>query len=321
VHVFPGEVELAEYTKTIDDLIVETGLATGNKSPAPSPSRRPARPALPLAHGLLDEHHFTDIWVAPFRDRRVVRQSLRHPLRRAPAVPRRKAAGVGSRARRAARRSNRHAFREPPTKELLARYEQEFGSRWRCNWRLRPTSPSPATAPTPARPAAVARNLFHRPVQAVFGVNIGALREAIHRQHETHQSLPDVMVEWAFCTSRWRAGSGGEPGIPPCELLEAQLNQELYLKVGPSFWCCNRMLPILGGPIATATPPHAQLTAWLESKMGYAPSFVAELPGKIALLSGKLGVEFDADKMLVEFLAGKAFSGARTCRRSAPCAS
>jgi len=67
-------------------------------------------------------------------------------------------------------------------------------------------------------------------------------------------------------------------GMPPCELLEAQLNQEFYLKVGPSFWWLHRMLPILGGPVATATPPHLQMTAWLESKMGYVPAFVAELP-------------------------------------------
>jgi len=52
------------------------------------------------------------------------------------------------------------AFREPPTKELLARYEQEFGSRWRCNWRLRPTSPSPATAPTPGSSCRRRANFF-----------------------------------------------------------------------------------------------------------------------------------------------------------------
>ena len=307
-HVFPGEVELAEYTKTIEDLIVETGLATRDQiSRALTVEKAGSAPLCLLRMGLLDEHHFTDIWsrhsgigvsfVNPYDiPASVLRLFPEEKLQEWEAVP------VGQRGD-----SVVMAFREPPSKELLARYEQECGVALEVQ--LAPPS-NIAFSRNRAYPRLVlppSREIFFTDQFKQFaGVNVSALRDAIHRQHESHQSLPDVMVDMGLLhepVARWIWAES--LGIPPCELLETQLNQELYLKVGPSFWWLHRMLPILGGPVATAAPPHGQLTAWLESKMGYAPSFVAELPGKIALMSSKLGVEFDADKMLVEFLAGK----------------
>src|SRR5206468_817941 len=62
-HVFPAEAELAEYTKTIEDLLVEEGLVTHEQIVQALRVEKAASAPLALWRmGLLDEKQFTAIW-------------------------------------------------------------------------------------------------------------------------------------------------------------------------------------------------------------------------------------------------------------------
>src|SRR6266850_40183 len=62
-HVFPAEAQLAEYTKTIEDLLVEEGLVTHEQIVQALRMERGASAPLSLLRmGLLDEKQFTAIW-------------------------------------------------------------------------------------------------------------------------------------------------------------------------------------------------------------------------------------------------------------------
>src|SRR5438552_8572866 len=70
-HVFPAEAELAEYAKTIEDLLVEEGLVTHqqivealrlDRPDRGSPSRSTSAPLPLLRMRLLNETQFTSAW-------------------------------------------------------------------------------------------------------------------------------------------------------------------------------------------------------------------------------------------------------------------
>ena len=62
-HVFPAEAQLAEYTKTIEDLLVEEGLVSHDQIvQALKIERGASAPLALLRMGLLDEKQFTAIW-------------------------------------------------------------------------------------------------------------------------------------------------------------------------------------------------------------------------------------------------------------------
>src|ERR1043166_1209936 len=61
-HVFPGEAELSEYTKSIEDLLVEEGLATREQIFDALKSGRGSAPFCLLRLGLLSEKDFTGVW-------------------------------------------------------------------------------------------------------------------------------------------------------------------------------------------------------------------------------------------------------------------
>jgi bacteriophage N4 adsorption protein B len=62
-HVFPGEAELREFKRTIEDLLVEEGLATREEIfQALKVEKGSSAPLALLRLGLLDEKSFTDVW-------------------------------------------------------------------------------------------------------------------------------------------------------------------------------------------------------------------------------------------------------------------
>ncbi len=307
-HRFPGEAELSEYTKSIEDLLVEEGLATRDQIfRALKIEKAGSAPFCLLRLGLIDEKHFTDIWAkhsrlgVRFLNPNAVAED---PLRKFP-----ESESLTRQALPFELRDHllRVAFREPPTSRELADLSRLMGigvqpflarpsnlafARDRAYPRLVLPPSRLATYTERFRQAADADGQF--------------FLEALGSQHARRQSLPDVMVDLGMLSAPDARRLWAETlDLPPSELPELTLNQERYFRVGPSFWWLHRMLPVNGERIVVAAPLHGRMMTWFTDKLGGEPKFIAELPAKVGLAARNLGVDIDPDQILLDCLAAK----------------
>ncbi len=307
-HAFPGEADLHEYTRTIEDLLVESGMATHEQIERAIQSEQGASAPLCLLRlGLLEERHFTSIWArhsglnVEFIDPHGIPEKLFRLMPEAQslhldAVP------VGERHGKVVM-----AFCEPPSKEQLVQLNQQFGVA------VQPVLARPSNL-TFARDRAYPRLVLppSRLVEATERLHRVAIvenqtfLEALSSQHTTRRSLPDVLVDMGMVTEPQARRVWSEiVGCAPVDSKECSLNQELYLHFGPVFWWVHRLLPITWDIIATAVPPHPAMTDWLARKMGAQAEFVADLPGHVELAAHTFGANVDPDQMLIDCLAAK----------------
>lgn len=306
-HVFPGEAQLAEYTKSIEDLLVEEGLATREQIFEALKLERGSAPLCLLRMGLLEEKHFTDVWskysrleirfVNPYE----IPQDL---LRKFPEKQ-----SLELEAMPIALRENHvlMVFREAPAKEQLEKLHQQFGLT------IQPFLARPSNIifcrdrgyPRLVLPESSLATYVDRFRQAA-GVETTAFLEMLGSQHLSRRSLPDVMIDRGMLSEPDARRLWAETlGLPAANLADLTLNQERYFRVGPSFWWLHRMMPINGERIATAIPVHRQLTEWMVTKLGSPSNYVAELPSKIELGLRNRGVDIDPDQILLDCLAAK----------------
>jgi adsorption protein B len=307
-HSFPGEAELAEYTKTIEDLLVEAGLVTREQiAQALQLEPSGSAPLRLLRLGLLGERHFTEIWARHsglperFVDPAEVPGTL---LRRFPETR-----SLELEALPVAQKAEHVlvAFREPPGEALVSNLERQFGK------------PVEAVLARPANIAFARDHAYARLVLApsrleacltrfhqAANASADAYLEALRSRHTSRQSLPDVLVDKGLMSEPQARRLWGEClDCFPCDSAEFALCAELYREIGPPFWWLHRMLPITWGTIATAAPLHPLLVEWLARKMGAQVEFVAELPGKFDLAARNLGVEVDPDQLLLDRLVAR----------------
>lgn len=306
-HVFPGEAELAEYTKSIEDLLVEEGLVTREQIFEALKVEKGSAPLCLLRLGLLDEKHFTEVWckysrlgvrlINPYE----VPQDL---LRRFPETQ-----SLELEAFPVEQKENQVviAFREPPDAKQLERLGQQFGTKVQpvlarpSNLMFSRDRAYPALVLPPSRLGAHIERF-----RQAAGVEMSVLLDLISSRHVTRQSLPDVMIDGGMLSEPQARQLWAETiGLPVANLSDLTLNQERYFKAGPSFWWLHRMMPINGARIATAVPLHPQLTDWMATKLAGASTYVAELPSKIELGIRNRGVDIDPDQILLDCLAAK----------------
>jgi len=306
-HVFPGEAELSEYTKSIEDLLVEEGLATREQIFQALKVQQGSAPLCLLRLGLLDEKQFTDIWAKHSGlDVRVINphEIPEAFLRRFPEAQAMTAAALPFEEKE---RLLQMAFREPPTSLQLAQLSRQMGV---------------SVQPFLARPSnlAYSRNLaYPRLVLPPSGragqterfrqaarVEPKVFLDALSSQQATGQSLPDVLVaKGMLAEAEARRLWAATLELPALDLRDLGLNQELYFKVGPSFWWLHRMLPVTTATVACAAQAHQQMLEWLAGKMGATPVLRVELPNKLDLAARNLGVSIDPDQILLDCLAAK----------------
>jgi adsorption protein B len=307
-HVFPGEAELSEYKKTIEDLLVEEGLATREQIfQALKLEKSGSAPLCLLRLGLIDEIQFTEVWakhsgldvqfVNPFD----IPESL---LRRFPEEQSLKLEAIG------VEEDDSHirmVFREPPTSEQLERLKRQLGAD------IKPALARPSSIAfarnrayprlvLPASPIFACSQRF----QQAAAVEASVLLEALSSQHAAHRSLPDMMVDMGMLAeSQARRIWAESLGCLPSELAGLTLNQELYRKVGPVFWWLHRMVPVGEHTICAGATPHPDMIEWLTTKISVRPELVADLPNKIELAARRLGVEIDPDQVFYDHLLAK----------------
>jgi len=307
-HVFPGEAQLSEYRKTIEDLLVEEGLATRQQIlEALKVEKSGSAPLCLWRLGLIDENQFTEVWakhsglgvrfINPFD----IADDL---LRRFPeqqslefeAIPVEQAAG-----------QLLMAFREPPTSAQLERLKRQFGLT------IQPLLARPLSIAF-ARNRAYPRLVLPAPPIIVWSqrfqqaaeVQAGVLLEALSSQYAAHPSLPDMMVDMAMLSEDQARRVWAEClGCRPSEQVELTLERELYGKVGPIFWWLHRMLPVGEHTICTGATPHPGAVEWLTVKSRQQPEFVADLPRRIDLAATRLGVDIDPDQIFYQHLRSR----------------
>jgi len=307
-HVFPGEAELSEYRKTIEDLLVEEGLATRDQIlQALEIGKAGSAPLCLLRLGLIDEKQFMEVWakhsgvgvrfINPFDiPDELLRRFPEKQSLELEAIPVEQKAG-----------RILMAFREPPAAGQLEQLGRLFGAN------LQPVLARPfsiAFARNRAYPrlvlAAPPIIAWSRRFQRAAGVDANVLLEALSSQFATRPSLPDMMADMGMLTETQARRVWAEClGCLPFESAEPALNHELYLNVGPVFWWLHRMLPLEPLAIWTATRPHPEMAEWLRAKARERLEFLADLPNNIELAARRLGVEIDPDQVLHDYLSAK----------------
>jgi hypothetical protein len=308
VHTFPAEAELAEYSKSIEDLLVEEGFVTRDQIfAAVGQANGGSVPTALLRMGLLSEEDFTAVWAkhsgleARFINPYQIPLDL---LGRWSEVQ-----SVKNGALPVAQDDDRVtvAFREPPHARqieylrshlagtiipVLTRPSNIVFARHRAYPRLVLTGSQPINLPERFRGSAS--------LEAVVFL------DALSSQQAGRHSLPDVMVDMAMLSEgEARRIWAGVLGCPPCTFATLQLQREAYYRVGPFFWWLHRLLPVQRDRIASATLRHPAMTEWLAARLGAQPAFVAELPRTLELAAKQSGFDFDPDKLLIDSLADK----------------
>jgi len=305
-HVFPGEAELSEHTRSIEDLLVAEGLATREQILQALDRERGASVPLALLRlGLLDEVQFADIWgkfsglpVTPINPvtipERLLRQFSELDSQGLEALP---LAETDT--------TVRFASREPLTASQLATLSARLGGRTIQAVLARPshlnlarTRCYPRLVLPPSRLDATQARLLHS-----ANVAVPDSLEILVNQHATLRSLPDVLLdrgllEEARARELWAEGLH----CASWDLKGFALDQSAYQAAGPAFWWLHRMLPAGGGKIVTAAMPHPDAVTWLAGKLPGQLALLAELPSRLELAARAGGAGLDPDQALVERL-------------------
>jgi bacteriophage N4 adsorption protein B len=307
-HLFPTQVELSEFLRTIEDLIVERGFLSREEiNKALQSGKQGSTPFHLLRLGLLDEKQFTELWAehSGFPVKLVNPYTI--PVDLLKCLP--EAEAFESEIIPVQREGNRIivAFREPPTSSQLERLTPKFGLQ------VKPVLCRPSNI-TFARIRAYPRLILPPPPHNFFSdrlgesvaINESTFLEAITKQHETRLSLADVLVNMGVVTSKVAAEAWAKSlGCPSCSLADAGVDVETYSNIGRTFCWLHRLVPIEGGKIATAASPHPNMVKWLTAKLGKPPEFVADLPRNVELSSRVVALSEDSDQVLIDRLVRK----------------
>ena len=302
-HVFPDEAELREYTKSIEDILVEEGFVTRQQIfDALGDENTGSTPARLLGMGLLDEKDFTAIWARHSRlpvhavdPQKIATEWLRK-------IPERESLREGMLPLGNGEARVTFAFCEPPTETQLSSWRGALGLP------VRPVLTTPSNLSL-ARCRRYPRTILPssafeeglKALQEAAGATDALFLEAQVIAHRTGRSLPDTMVDLGMLSEpEARRVWAKLLSVPAADTLNATLNQDFYFRFGPVFWWLHRLVPLSTGIVLAAAPPHSEVKA----KISPTPEN-AVLPSELDAVVARLGVTMDPDKVLAESLRAK----------------
>jgi len=319
-HTFPAEAELSEYTRSIEDLLVQEGLATREQIfDALRQQQTGSAPLALMRLGLLQEKDFTAVWArhsglpTRFVNPYVIPADL---LKKFPENW-----SISDEAIPMERNNGRvvMAFREPPGSAELQQFKQLFNSDVQ------------AVLAQPSHLAYARNRAYPRLVLAESNVPIlpekfkqstapdaAIFMEAISSQQSSRASLPDVMVDMGALSETDARRLWAEVlGLPASRFAEIAIDRDRYFRVGPFFWWLHRLLPAQDNTIIVLAGSrcHPGMMDWLAEKIGARPRFVAELPRKVDQAIRNADLEIDPDQMLLDTLADKGVLTAEAVNR------
>ncbi len=307
-HVFPTESELAEYTETIEDLLVEQGLATREQIfQALKLQQGSSAPLSLFRMGLLPEKDFTEVWSKYSRLPVTLIDPARLPAELLQRFPESKSMELEALPFGVQNGKLQFGFREPPTQNALRHLQQLFERDLESHL-VRPSNLAWARTRAYTKlilpPSPFDSSAEH--FRAAACMDSLTLIETLSRAHWAGQSLPDLLVNSGQMPAPDARRLWADAiGFPPLDIRTFSPHQETYFKVGPSFWWLHKMLPLSAISVATAHRPHPLMVEWITAKMGVRPNLVAELPGKVTLAGRNRGIEIDPDQVLLDCLVAK----------------
>jgi adsorption protein B len=304
-HVFPGEAELREYAKTIEDLLVEQGLVTREQIfEALKTESGGSAPLCLLRLGLLDEEQFTGIWArhSGLPVRRLHPALLPLPiLRRFPEAHSKQCQALPLEI------TNAHlviAFREPPAPIQLRQLTRQLGQPVQpvLTWPSSLDYARDRAYPNLVLPLSPLHNWIDRLRQAA-GLPAPAIEECLADQQRTRKNLADILVDRGrLQESQARQLWAQQLGLPPASAPSPILDQVTLDAAGPAFWWLHRLVPLAGNAILIAAPLQPRLGSWLAGRLGRTPVFQAELPSRLESIARHLKAWVDPDQALLECL-------------------
>jgi hypothetical protein len=303
VQVFPDEQELSEYTKSIEDLLVEEGLVTREQIMRTlQMAKSGSTPFSLMRLGLLDEKQFTDIWSKHSGLKVRFLNPYELPVELLQQFSEKESLEAGALPIEQKPNHIVIAFAEPPSSESLVQISQRLGAPVQAVL-ARPSNIAFArdlVYPTLVLPSRSESVYLHRFQQSAH-IPSEVFLETLSTQHLSHQSLPDVMISSGLLKEPQARRIWAEMlDCAAVDSSEFKVNQDLYSEVGPAFWWFHRLVPLNWDNIAAAAPPHPLVKHWLANKMGARADFVAELPSKV-----ELALKLDPDQLLILHLTGK----------------
>lgn len=307
-HTFPAEADLSEYTKTIEDLLVQEGLVTKEQLfAAVRQANGFSVPFVLLRMGLLSEEDFTSVWVKHSGlDARFI-NPYDIPSRLLARCPETLSLELG--AVPVAQEEGRVviAFREPPPMPQLDHLRELYGVP------VVPVLTRPSTLAFARNRAYPRYTLSGSPVvnlpqrfQRSGTLDAMVFLDALSSQQAGRYSLPDVVADMAVLTEGEVRRIWAELlDCPPSGLSAVVLDQDLYYRIGPLFWWLHRLLPLQNHYIACAAPLHPRLVDWLSAQLEAEPRFVAELPRKLELAARTAGPDLDPEQLVLDALGDK----------------
>ena len=304
-HVFPGEAELSEYKRTIEDLLVSEGLVTREQIVAALEVEKGASvPMALLRLNLLDENQFTDIWskysklpAQAFNPTQVSGSLLKQFSERQSVqlgmIPVKEENGIVT-----------LALREPLVEGQAMELKNTFGGKTIQPVLCKPSNLELIRARGYTRlvlPPSRVEAMLGR-FQQASGAQPESFLDILVTAHTARRSLPDALIgRGALDETVARQLWAETLDCPVWDTKEFSFDHSTYDKVGEGFWWLHRLLPASGGKAITASIPHPAVFALLEAKCGK-PAVYAELPGKVEVAGRSAGVAFDSDQRLVDQL-------------------
>jgi hypothetical protein len=315
-HDFPGAEALREFSRSIEDLVVEEGYATREQlEDAVRRNRNLSAPEALLRLNLIDEEQYTGLWkkFSGLGERAVTIEdaaggffaswteelALKH--RGMPCAVRGEE-GAG------------FVFQEPPPDKAVAEIEDVAGVRIIQHLARPGNLRYLRNRIYPDQTALVRRtDPLLAPLQELRPDDARRVREF---QALQNRSLADAMVMLGFIgADAARTLVAGSFGATPVELASREIDETLVRKIGPLFCDVHGIIPLREGGWAVSSMPHPETVSTLREKLGTSPAFVADLPRTFHDLWLRLRALRLAESVLTDHLAAQGKLPAGTMAR------
>ncbi len=268
-HAFPGTAELQEFSRSIDDLLVDEGyVSRPDLQEILSNNAGSSAPEALLRLRLIDEEQFTDIWSrfsglpsrivtpedVPAGDLEVWTESLALKFRAMPVGP-----STGE--------YRSFAFSEPPDEAVVSEVEKIIGSPLKVQL-ARPGNILGIRQQTYPRHAMGEQ--WRDPAWTLYlSLDAEKARKVREFQMTRKRSLSDALQTLKIMSvEQIRRHVAGNLHIEPVDLSQSELDLTLVETLGPLFCETHGILPLANGSIAIGDEPHRNTLHRLHKELG-----------------------------------------------------
>jgi bacteriophage N4 adsorption protein B len=307
-HIFPGQAELAEFTRSIEDLLLEEGHVTKEAlDQARQQQKGVSAPLALLRLGLIDEVAFTSVWARHSSMSVEMLDPAEVPLKLLNKIPERESMDDGLLPMGFDEKRIKMGFREPPGDARVQELQSRLGS---PITRVLVTPSNLAFARNKTYPKLIlgepARPSLLKVLEKESSIPKEALMDAAQIQFGRRQSLVDILVEKRVLQVEVAIDLWSKAiGLPPFHLHWDEVDMERVRKIGTAFCILHRMVPVGNGRVIASEPPHTRAVEWLEKHFQGKVEFFTALPRHIELVLHRLRDASDPDRRLLDVLQKK----------------